>query len=74
MVASRKPVAFSGLRQRATRPASTNESPAVAANTATSHGLSSWELVKTSAIAMDASTSAATAATPNRKALTGAET
>ena len=41
------PVVFCGRRQRATSPARTNESPAVAAKPATSQGFVSWSLVKT---------------------------
>ena len=52
------PVAFSGRRQRATRPAATKVRPATTANAAISHGSGSWWLVKTSATAAAASATA----------------
>ena len=48
-----------------------NETPAVTANAATSHGFSSRVLEKTSASAIAVSTTPTSAAMPKRKALTG---
>ncbi len=68
VAASQAPVAFSGRRQSATRPAPTNVNPAVIAKPAVSHGWVSWLLEATSAAAATASAIATKPAMPNRSA------